>query len=67
MTDFCEHYCEYDHGLHEPCGKPASLRLINMWLCPEHYDATMAFFDSVGVDPFDPAPPEETLLDDEEL
>lgn len=49
-----EHYCEYDHNLDEPCGKPARLKLLGLWLCAEHYDEAMRLFNLIGVDPFDP-------------
>jgi hypothetical protein len=46
------HDCEYDHNLDEPCGKPANLKLIGMWMCAEHYDWTMEFCKRIHVDPF---------------
>ena len=33
-----EHFCEYDHHLDEPCGKPAVIKVLEMWMCAEHYD-----------------------------
>ena len=26
-----KHFCEYDHNLDEPCGRPASIRVLGMW------------------------------------
>jgi hypothetical protein len=33
-----EHHCEYDHNLDEPCGAPATIKVIGMWMCADHYD-----------------------------
>jgi hypothetical protein len=33
-----KHFCEYDHNLDEPCGKPAVIKVLGMWMCAEHYD-----------------------------
>jgi len=49
-----EHYCEYDHNLEEPCGKPAGLKWGWLWLCAEHYDHTMKMLERAGIDPLEP-------------
>ena len=33
-----EHFCEYDHNLDEPCDKPATIKVVGMWMCAQHYD-----------------------------
>ena len=59
-----EHFCEYDHNLDEPCGKPAGIKWQGMWLCAEHYDWTMDFFEKFGGDPFaTPGPKPDDLAD----
>jgi hypothetical protein len=63
-------YCQYDHNLDKPCGKPAQMKLMGMHLCPEHYDETMRLFGQIGIDPCDPngtPAKEEPFFDDGEL
>jgi len=36
-------HCQYDRNLDEPCGKPAGIKLINLWPCAEHADWTESF------------------------
>ena len=50
MTDGA-HYCEYDHDLAEPCGKPATIKVIGMWMCAEHYDQHARLMAEMGRTP----------------
>jgi hypothetical protein len=46
-----EHFCEFDHNLDEPCGKPASIKWRGMWFCAEHWDWHEEFCAEINVDP----------------
>ena len=51
-----KHYCEFDHDLDEPCGRPATIRCHGMWFCAEHYDRHTEFMAEIGLGPDDYAP-----------
>jgi hypothetical protein len=41
-----DHYCKYDQGeqyTDAPCGKPARIKMLNLWLCADHADYTERF------------------------
>jgi hypothetical protein len=46
-----EHYCEFDHNLDEPCGRPACMKWRGMWFCAEHWDWHEKFCAEIKVDP----------------
>jgi hypothetical protein len=46
-----EHYCEFDHNLNEPCGRPARMKWRGMWFCAEHWDWHEKFCAEIKVDP----------------
>ena len=52
-----QHYCEVDaepiapaavQSLDEPCGAPASIRCMGMWMCAKHYDMHAAHMGEFG-------------------
>ena len=55
-----QHYCEMDvlilapgvcQSLDEPCGLPATIRCIGMWLCADHYDENARMMAQLGRTP----------------
>jgi hypothetical protein len=46
-----EHYCEFDHNLDEPCGRPACMKWRGMWFFAEHWDWHEKFCAEIEVDP----------------
>ncbi len=47
-------YCEFDHNLDKKCGKPDQMKLMGMYLCPEHFDYAMTFLERCGINPLEP-------------